>query len=100
MNFVVKPTVLFVTLKTQGKHSLSMSVKSWLSRQQSDKIWHTLSNGYADDASGVITAFSKNVPDDWKPKTIFWKTDCDNLDLIKMLHILILGRCFYGRPPI
>lgn len=50
-----------------------------LTRQQADEIWRTLSSRYADGTSGAITAFTKNVPDLFKPKTIFWSTELPQL---------------------
>jgi len=50
-----------------------------LTRKQTDEIWRTLSSRYADGTSGSVTAFTKNVPDLWKPKTIFWSTELPQL---------------------
>lgn len=47
--------------------------------EQADSIWSTLSSRFADGASGAVTAFTKNVPDVWKPKTIFWSTEFPKL---------------------
>ena len=50
-----------------------------LSRQQTDQLWRILSSRYADGASGAVTAFTKNVPEVWKPKTIFLSTELPQL---------------------
>ena len=54
-------------------------VEYGLTQEQADEIWSTLSSRFADNASGAITAFSKNVPDKIKPKTIFWSTELPRL---------------------
>ncbi|MHC5215101.1 hypothetical protein ACYSNR_00430 [Enterococcus sp. LJL128] len=50
-----------------------------LSESDANKIWSNLSSRYADGASGAVTAFTKNVPDIYKPKTIFWSTELPQL---------------------
>jgi hypothetical protein len=50
-----------------------------LTLERTNKIWSTLSSRYADGASGAVTAFTKNVPDIFKPRTIFWSTELPQL---------------------
>lgn len=50
-----------------------------LTDKQAGELWRTLSSRYADDASGAITAFTKNVPEWAKPKTVFWSTELPQL---------------------
>ena len=51
-------------------------------------IWITLSSRYADGTSGSVTAFTKNVPDEFKLKTIFWNTELPQLrNNAKLAHI-------------
>ncbi|MEI5990482.1 hypothetical protein A5881_001975 [Enterococcus termitis] len=53
--------------------------KYGLTDQEASQIWSNLSSRYADGASGSVTAFTKNVPDSIKPKTIFWSTELPQL---------------------
>lgn len=50
-----------------------------LNESEAKLIWPNLSSRYADGASGAVTAFTKNVPDTIKPKTIFWSTKLPQL---------------------
>lgn len=50
-----------------------------LTKSQVDNLWSTLSGRYADGASGAVTAFAKNVPDFYKPRTVFYSTELPNL---------------------
>ena len=50
-----------------------------LTKSQTDNLWSTLSGRYAEGASGAVTAFAKNVPDVYKPKTVFYTTELKRL---------------------
>lgn len=50
-----------------------------LTNEQAKNIWNVLSSRYADGTSGAVTAFTKNVSPEWKPKTIFWSTELPQL---------------------
>ncbi|WP_156914192.1 hypothetical protein [Paucisalibacillus globulus] len=54
-------------------------VEYGLTWEQADEIWSVLSSRFADNASGAITAFAKNVPEKIKPRTIFWSTELPRL---------------------
>ncbi|KHL92375.1 hypothetical protein QW71_29460, partial [Paenibacillus sp. IHB B 3415] len=54
-------------------------VELGMTESQAKEIWSILSSRYADGASGAVTAFTKNVPDAWKPRTIFWSTELPQL---------------------
>ncbi|MBN8209827.1 hypothetical protein JI666_13805 [Bacillus sp. NTK071] len=61
-----------------------------LTLEQTNEIWSNLSSRYAEGASGAVTAFTKNVPDFIKPKTIFWSTELPQLrNNKKVKHINI-----------
>ncbi|WP_339099428.1 hypothetical protein IGL98_003468 [Enterococcus sp. DIV0840] len=53
--------------------------KYGLNEAEAKQIWSNLSSRYADGASGAVTAFTKNVPDKFKPQTIFWSTELPQL---------------------
>ncbi|MEF2115360.1 hypothetical protein, partial [Clostridium frigoriphilum] len=64
--------------------------KLGLTKEQTDDIWSTLPSRYADGTSGSVTAFTKNVPDEFKSKTIFWTTELPQLrNNAKVAHINI-----------
>ena len=62
--------------KTNGVYKYE---KLGLTLDQANEIWRTLSSRYADGANGAVTAFTKNVPEVWKPRTIFWSTELPQL---------------------